>query len=121
MVKAIIVTHGRIGEEYLNSLKEILGKVEEAVAISNSGLSLEDLRSEIGAQLEGCQEAVIFADFSGSTYIAAKIAAGKFPIICGFNLPMLLSFFTKRGELSGEKLLQTLITDGNRGMKLEGG
>jgi mannose/fructose-specific phosphotransferase system component IIA len=117
MIFALLITHGDLGKELLKSAETIIGKYEGMTAISNTGLSGEDLQVCIEEEMAKAKEMVIFVDCFGSTLTSAKIICGnRFPIICGVNLPMILSFLTKRNQIPFKDLPEILIEDGKRGI-----
>lgn len=117
MVRALIISHGDLGKSLIESAFSIVGAQENAHAVSNYGLSLEKLKEEVAALISSGLPTLIFVDFYGSTYTAAKIAGGGAPIISGVNLPMLLSFFNKRDRLPFDELVKTVAADGRRGIR----
>jgi len=120
MVKAIIVSHGDFAAECLNSITSILGKVDNVAALSNAAKSLDSLREHIEDHLpRDDSDAIIFVDLFGSNYTAGKMSGRGYPVISGFNLPMLVSFFTKRDQLELNELVKTVVSDGKRGIKSE--
>jgi PTS system mannose-specific IIA component len=114
MVRALIIAHGNLAQELLNVAFSITGEKENVFAISNADLNLGSLQEIIREKLCGSDEKVIFVDCLGSTYTAAKIARNKVPIITGVNLPMVISFLTKRDTISLDKLVEILIGDGHK-------
>jgi len=119
MVRALLVSHDEFAANCLKSVESILGQMEEAVAISNRGCSLQTLKEQIAEHLPSEGEVVIFVDLLGSNFTAAKLCGKKNPVICGFNLPMLISFFTKRDKMPLEQLVKTVAADGQRGIRVE--
>ena len=116
MIGGLIVAHGKMGRGLLNAATVIVGEQEAIHALSNSDLSLEQLQKEIGSILDGISECIIFVDCLGSSYTASRISSRGMPVISGVNLPMLLSFFTKRERLSLNELVEAVITDGRKGI-----
>lgn len=116
MINAIIIGHGQIADNCRFTLSKIIGGLDGCTVISNEGRSLSDLQECIDKSLSENEETIIFVDFFGSNLTAAKIAGKGSPIVCGFNIPMLISFFTKREKLPLNELLKTVIADGKRGI-----
>ena len=116
MVGAIIVTHDSLGEALLNSIFAIMGPQEKVINVNNREYSAENLRQVTSKYIELYEECILFVDFYGSTFAAAKAAAEDLPIISGVNLPMLLSFFNKRQNLELKILAETVSADGKRGI-----
>ncbi len=117
MVQMLIIGHGDFGRSLLESAFNIVGTQEGASALSNQGLSLEQLKRKVADFVATDLPTLVFVDFYGSTYTAAKTGGGGAPIISGVNLPMLLSFFNKRNNLSFEELVKTVAEDGKRGIR----
>ena len=117
MVKAVIIGHGQLAQICLDTLSNIIGELNNCIIISNEGLSQTALRNLIANTVEPENETIIFVDFFGSNLTASKIAGKGAIIISGFNVPMLISFFTKRDRLPFDKLVETVIEDGIRGIK----
>jgi len=116
MIAALIVAHGKMGRGLLNAATVIVGEQEAVHSISNSDLSLEQLQKETRDILDHTGDCIIFVDCLGSAYTASRIASRGMPVISGVNLPMLLSFFTKRERLSLNELVEAVITDGRKGI-----
>ncbi len=116
MINCLIVAHGKLGRGLLNAATVIVGEQRGVYTLSNSDLNLSELQSEIKQILNSTGKCFIFVDCLGSAYTAAKVVSGSMPVISGVNLPMLLSFFTKRDRLDDEELLQAVIADGRKGI-----
>jgi PTS system mannose-specific IIA component len=120
MVRAIILTHGTVGQALLEAVEKILGPQTGVEVVSNEGLSLEQITQTVESRLDG-SPTVLFVDFcGGSPYVAGKslhehhLSAA---MVTGVNLPMLFSFFTKRNQLPFAELVTTVETDGHRGIQ----
>ncbi|MBC8205214.1 hypothetical protein ISS30_10905 [bacterium] len=116
MISAVIVTHGNLGQALIDSAFSILGEQEGISAISNFGLSNIDLISALENRVEQYESPIILVDTHSSTLIAAKSLKRPLPVISGVNLPMLLSFFTKRHRWKIEELVEILVNDGRKGI-----
>lgn len=122
MIQGIVVAHRNFGEAVLGALAGMYGTVERLAGISNEGLSGGELTERIRETVDPESEGVcIFVDaFGGSPWRAARTA--RIPgavIITGFNLPMLLSFVTKRDTVPFAELPAALEADGKRGIVVE--
>ncbi len=123
MIVGIVIAHGSGAEAFLNALRMMYGEAERLYGLSNEGLSTNDLSEKIRetASSSGEGEVCLFVDvFGGSCWRAAKMA--RLPgsaVITGFNLPMLLSFVSKRKTVPFEDIVAILETDGKRGITLE--
>ena len=127
MIRAIVMTHGRIGTELVNVVEMILGPIDGLEALSNHGLSGDDLKEKMGAWLgplpgEGDElvpldpPAVIFIDdFGGSCGNAAQLCCGQRPgvaIVSGVNLAMLLGFVTWREDNDLDEVVHQIVKKG---------
>ena len=120
---AVLVTHGVLGTELVRTVERILGPQDDAVVVSNDGLSAEGLVAAIEsalALLPSGQPAVVFSDLAaGSCGLAVRRAGGgdrTVKRITGANLPMLLEFFHYRGSIPLEELLPRMETKGRAGI-----
>ena len=121
MVAAVIVTHGGLGKILMDSVEGMLGPQTGVHVVSNEGASLEQIMERARSHMSD-SPAILFVDFcGGSPYIACQALRRSYPecaILSGVNLPMLLSFFTKRDKLAFADLVRTVETDGHRGIQL---
>jgi mannose/fructose-specific phosphotransferase system component IIA len=126
LVRGIIIAHADLAKGFVATVEAIIGPQENMVALSNSQYSREDLDRLIKGYLDDGMPTVIFTDFAaGSTYAAARLAINAYcqpgqatcDAISGVNLPMLLSFITKRENLTFPTLVETLRQDGHRGIQ----
>ncbi len=122
MIQGIVVAHRNYSEAALGALTGMYGAVERLSGISNEGLSSAELTERIRQTADSDGDGVcIFVDaFGGSPWRAARMA--RVPgsvILTGFNLPMLLSFVTKRDTVPFSELPAVLETDGKRGIVVE--
>ncbi len=122
MVHALIITHGLLGAELLKCAESLLGPQDGVEVITNEGKDLEGLSKLVASCVRAGEDTILFADFcGGSPYVACRRAgenARRLAIISGVNLPMLTSFFTKRGTMSFTELIRTVRDDGLRGIQL---
>jgi PTS system mannose-specific IIA component len=119
-VRAVIVTHGSLGSALIEVVGTMLGPPRRCEVVSNEGLSLDQLIGTVGIHLDGTPT-VMFSDFcGGSAYAACRALQERHPetaVVSGVNLPMLLSFFTKRDKLPFSELVAVVETDGHRGIQ----
>ena len=123
MIQALVMTHGRIGEELVRVVEMILGPTEGLVAISNHGLGADDLQQKVQEWLgepgagggAGPGRVIFIDDFGGSCGTAAQLCCGPredVAIIAGVNLAMLLGFVTWREDSDLDELAQQVIQKG---------
>jgi len=122
VIRAVLVTHGRLGEELLRIAQSLVGALEGIDAVSNEGLSLDDLLARIEEKLvvhEG--EVCLFTDlFGGSCRFASEAVRrrrGRCEVFSGLNLPMLLDFVHNRERLPFDELTLRLVEKGREGIR----
>ena len=118
MVAGIIVTHGRLAEELVETARRVYGDFSGCHAVTNEGKSPSALHEEINSivrSLEGGR-CVVFVDFLGGSCCHActrlKIERPDTPVVSGVNLPMLLAFLNKRDTVPFERLPGEIIDRG---------
>ena len=109
-MKTIIVTHGDFGRELLKSVEMIVGKQEDACAISlNPGASPEELKNRILEAMNGTESVCVFTDIYGGTpfNVAVNILQDRyFHLLTGVNFPMLIEYFMKE-DVNMDDLVET--------------
>jgi mannose/fructose/sorbose-specific phosphotransferase system IIA component len=124
MKHAVVITHGPIGEALIEATQSILGKDEGLHGITVTGMSLTEIQDRLLAIVHSPDEknegVIIMVCLKGGSCwnVAAGIALQEknVRLISGVNLPMLLSFMTKRVNLTLDNLLNELERDGIRGI-----
>jgi PTS system mannose-specific IIA component len=120
MIRAILVTHGSLGQSLFDAAESVLGPQSGASVLSNKGLSLEQIQSRVRELLTD-EPTIIMVDLCGGSPYMACCALSNLPgetqIVSGVNLPMLLSYFTKRDKLSLSELSETVERDAMRGIQ----
>ncbi len=109
-MKTIIVTHGDFGRELLKSVEMIVGKQENACAISlNPGDSPEGLKNRILEAMNGTGHICVFTDMYGGTPFNVSIDILQdryFHLLTGVNFPMLIEYFMKE-DMNMDELVET--------------
>ena len=119
MISAIVVTHGRLAQEFIATAQKIYGNVKGVYAVSNDDSTPQSLVSEVDAIIEsgGPDDSfVIMVDFLGGSCGHATLSVERrrrnVRIVSGVNLPMLLAFLNKRADVSFERLPAELASRG---------
>ena len=109
MIGLVLVTHGRLAEEFRNAVEHVVGPQEnfESVAIGADD-DMERRRQDIGeavARVDNGSGVVVLTDMFGGTPSNLAISvmeSGHIEVIAGMNLPMLikLSSVRKTGDLA---------------------
>ncbi|MEO5597000.1 MAG: PTS sugar transporter subunit IIA [Novosphingobium sp.] len=97
MIGIILVTHGKLAEEFVHAMQHVVGR-QEAVATVCIGPNddMERRRREIADAIkavDGGEGAIVLTDLFGGTPSNLAISlmqAGKIEVIAGINLPMLI-------------------------------
>ncbi|MDE2435633.1 MAG: PTS sugar transporter subunit IIA [Sphingomonadales bacterium] len=104
MIGLILVTHGKLAEEFVHAMQHVVGR-QEAVATVCIGPNddMEARRREIAdavGKVDSGQGVIILTDLFGGTPSNLAISlmqAGKVEVIAGINLPMLIRLAKARG------------------------
>jgi mannose/fructose-specific phosphotransferase system component IIA len=113
-MRALLVTHGELGDALLESARLIYAVEAPISVLSNAALGLEDLVVEIRRWLDrGSGPALIMVDVGGgSCGVAARAAAKGRPetwLLGGVNLPMVLTYLSHHGQVGSDDLLSRLL------------
>ncbi|MCP4631387.1 MAG: hypothetical protein GY855_00565 [candidate division Zixibacteria bacterium] len=126
-IPAIIFAHGDLGKSLKGAIEGMIGECADFHAVSNAGAGPEDIEIRLQTafhEYKDFDSVFLFVDLFGSScWKAAKLLAWKNKntrIITGVNLPMLLSFFTKRGRFSSDDLEYEVRMAGKRGIEGKG-
>ncbi|MFC0587861.1 PTS sugar transporter subunit IIA [Novosphingobium aquiterrae] len=104
MIGLILVTHGKLAEEFVNAMQHVVGRQDavETVCIGPND-DMEARRREIADKVKAVdagQGVIILTDLFGGTPSNLAISlmqAGKIEVIAGINLPMLIRLAKARG------------------------
>jgi mannose/fructose-specific phosphotransferase system component IIA len=124
MVRVLLVTHGDLGDELLNTAELVVGPQDGARVLSNRELSSESLADAIRTELAayGSDQAVIFVDVAGGSCLCAcritEEQRDRFRVISGVNLPMVLEFFHYRNRLPFKELVDRVAARGKAGIQV---
>ena len=114
MIGVVLVTHGRLAQEFIAALEHVVGPQQSMAAVCiGPDDDMEQRRREIVesvAAVDGGQGVVLLTDMFGGTPSNLAISVldqGRVEVVAGVNLPMLI----KLASLRGEKPLATVITE----------
>ena len=107
MIGLVLVTHGRLAEEFRNAVEHVVGPQDnfETVSIGPDD-DMEKRRSDIVeavAKVDQGAGVVVLTDMFGGTPSNLAISvmeAGRIEVIAGMNLPMLIKLASVREEKS---------------------
>jgi PTS system mannose-specific IIA component len=97
MIGLILVTHGRLAQEFLVAMEHVVGKQQniETIAIGPND-DMEQRRADIAgaiAKVDSGKGVIVLTDLFGGTPSNLAISlldAGRVEVIAGVNLPMLI-------------------------------
>ncbi len=106
MIGMILVTHGKLAEEFVNAMQHVVGR-QDAVATVCIGPNddMEKRRKEIADAIKTVDSGsgtVILTDLFGGTPSNLAISlmkAGQVEVIAGINLPMLIRLAKARASM----------------------
>ena len=106
MIGLILVTHGRLAEEFLVALEHVVGPQEQIATICiGPHDDMESRRKEIAGgikRVETGEGVIILTDLFGGTPSNLSISlldAGRIEVIAGVNLPMLIRLDSARKNM----------------------
>ncbi len=95
-VRAIVAGHGSFASGIISAVEQITGKGASFLAMSNTGLCLDDIQDTIARALDDSGAHVIFTDLpAGSCTMAVRRMIRARPgvlLVTGINLSTLLDF-----------------------------
>lgn len=106
MIGMVLVTHGRLAEEFRSALEHVVGPQEQCAAISiGPDDDMEERRNDILAavqEVDSGEGVVVLTDMFGGTpsNLAISVMQDRdTEVIAGVNLPMLVKLARVRGEM----------------------
>lgn len=112
MIGLVLVTHGKLAEEFRHALEHVVGpqKLLETVSIGPED-DMDQRRQDILDFVMRADEGhgvIILTDMFGGTpsnLAISVMSAGRIEVIAGVNLPMLIKLAGIRGENNMQKAL----------------
>jgi PTS system mannose-specific IIA component len=121
MIGIVIVTHGELGTELLRTAQEIVGKFPSVETVSiQASEQIEKARKKIESALHRVNDGsgvLILTDLFGGTpsnLVLSYLEAGRFEVVTGVNLPMLMKLPSLREERDLRALADNLAKYGQR-------
>jgi mannose PTS system EIIA component len=97
MIGLVIVTHGRLADEFIHAMEHVVGKQAQIEAISIGPEDrMDSRRNDIAAavaRVETGEGVIILTDMFGGTpsnLAISLLQEGKIEVVAGLNLPMLV-------------------------------
>ncbi|WP_176496112.1 PTS sugar transporter subunit IIA [Sphingomonas sp. HMP6] len=106
MIGLVLVTHGRLADEFVTAMEHVVGK-QERVATVNIGPEddMEARRNDIAeaiARVDDGRGVILLTDLFGGTPSNLAISLmqrGRIEVIAGINLPMLIRLESARKKM----------------------
>jgi PTS system mannose-specific IIA component len=124
-VGVLIVTHYRLGEEFLQALRLILPEAPTFEAVSvDPTMGVETVRGNIAAGLKRADEGagvLILTDMFGGTPSNMSLSfhdEHQVEVVTGMNLPMLIKLATLRDEKPLDELARFIKAYGQRNISV---
>lgn len=125
MIGLVLVTHGRLAEEFISALEHVVGPQEQVEAISiGPDDDMEAHRTEILNAVEKVDTGsgvAIMTDLFGGTPSNLSISVtdrDATEVLAGVNLPMLVKFSSVRSELPLPEAVSEAQEAGRRYIKI---
>lgn len=97
MIGLVLVTHGRLAEQFVTAMEHVVGKQERVATICiEADDDMESRRGDIAeaiTQVDDGNGVILLTDLFGGTPSNLAISlmeAGRIEVIAGINLPMLI-------------------------------
>jgi mannose/fructose-specific phosphotransferase system component IIA len=124
-VRALVVTHGGLGQALVTTAEAVVGAHGSLSALSNQDLSAAGLQERIRAWLDASPgPALILVDEGGgSCGSAALLASAGRPrtwVLAGANIPMLVAYLSACSQLPAEALVDKVLDRARAAVKLLG-
>lgn len=122
MVKIILVTHGQLAQQMLDTAAQIIGKPSDdgfAAFSVTATSSVEQEAAKLKQTLSACEDgAVVLTDIFGGSATNISLTASKdlanCHVITGLNLSMLLTAINSRKKMTAKELAEKIESDGKR-------
>lgn len=123
VVRGIVAGHGTFASGIISAVDQITGRGAQFVAISNSGLCLDDIQGALARALDTTGARVIFTDLpAGSCTMAVRRMLRERPgvlLVTGVNLSLLLDFAMQDHD-DPTHAVQTALDRGRASMVVHG-
>jgi mannose PTS system EIIA component len=105
MIGLVLVTHGRLAEEFVHALEHVVGRQEKLAAVSiGPDDKMEVRRADIAAAVKSVDSGegvIVLTDMFGGTpsnLAISLLEEGKVEVVAGLNLPMLVKLVRVRKD-----------------------
>jgi PTS system N-acetylgalactosamine-specific IIA component len=123
-VRAIVAGHGSFARGIISAVEQITGKGASLLAMSSTGLCLDDIQDALVRALDETAVHVIFTDLpAGSCTMAVRRLIRARPgvlLVTGINLAVLLDFVMQE-SVGPDLAVQAALERGRASMAVYGG
>ena len=105
MIGLVLVTHGRLAEEFVHALEHVVGRQESLAAVSiGPDDKMEARRADIATAVKSVDSGegvIILTDMFGGTpsnLAISLLEEGRVEVVAGLNLPMLVKLVRVRKD-----------------------
>lgn len=106
MIGLVLVTHGRLAEEFVTAMEHVVGKQERVAAVAiGPDDDMEARRDDIAAAIatvDAGRGVIVLTDLFGGTpsnLAISLLKRGQVEVIAGINLPMLIRLESARKSM----------------------
>lgn len=121
MIGMVLVTHGRLAEEFVAATEHVVGPQQDILAICIGPDDDMDVRREeiieAARQVDSGAGVILLTDMFGGTPSNLAISIlekDRIEVIAGINLPMLIRLASMRAESSLSEAVQAAETAGRK-------
>jgi PTS system mannose-specific IIA component len=121
MIGLVIVTHGRLADEFIHALEHVVGPQQHIVAICiGPDDRMDQRRADIAkavAKVDKGQGVIILTDMFGGTpsnLAISLLEEGRVEVVAGLNLPMLVKLARIRVDSNLHKAIATAQDAGRK-------
>lgn len=123
MLRALIVTHGNLGQAILETAQSVVGGAKNIDVISNQGLSRDALCDAVENLLNtwGDEPGVVLTDILGGSCTQATLMRAaereSTGVVTGINLAMLVDFLVNRERFDAKEMAVRLENKGRAAVR----
>lgn len=121
----LVVTHGRLAEELVDSATQIVGRIESLVAVSIDWNDDADAAAtrirEAAERVDRGNGVVVLTDMFGGTLTNLALSLlerGRIEIVTGVNLPMLIKFANLRQVHELDRVADEIARQGRESIQV---
>jgi N-acetylgalactosamine PTS system EIIA component len=122
-VRGVVAGHGTFASGIISAVDQITGRGQQFVAISNTGLCLDDIQGALARALDETGARVVFTDLpAGSCTMAVRRMIRERPgvlLVTGINLSLLLDF-AMQDDVDPAQAVQASLDRGRASMVVHG-